>query len=292
MTQNQVSRRKFALLGGTGILSARGARAQAGPLSARHVVERIQKNLAAAGVPWRSPTVDTFKAGNPDTPIQGIATTFMATLDTLQRSAAAGRNFVITHEPTFWSHLDKTDDFRDDPIYKFKMEFIESQNLVVWRFHDHWHARKPDGIYVGFNRTMGWDKYLTADSLDAYRLPETTLDSLARDVQRKLNTRSLRVIGDPQLKVTRVAMGTHKLFSNAAALRNADVIVIPEAREWDSVEYLRDLVEAGRKKAALVLAHEEFEEWGMQECAAWLATFIPEVPIQLIPAGEPFWMAA
>ena len=91
------------------------------------------------------------------------------------------------------------------------------------------------------------------------------------------------MIGDPQLKVTRVAIGMNALISNAAALRNADVILILEAREWDSAEYLRDLVEAGRKKGALVLAHEEFEEWGMQDCATWLATFIPEVP---------FWTAA
>jgi putative NIF3 family GTP cyclohydrolase 1 type 2 len=287
-----MSRRDFALLGGAGILSADGARAQTGRLTAGQAVDRIRQKLSAAGVAWREQTVDTFKAGNPDTPIQGIATTFMATLDVLQRSAAAGKNFVITHEPTFWNHLDKRAEFNDDPNYKFKMDFIERHKLVVWRFHDHWHARKPDAIYVGFNRAMGWEKHLAGESLSAYRLPETTLKALALDVERKLKTRSLRIIGNPELKVTNVAMGSHALAVNASTLQKYDVILVPEAREADSAEYLRDVVDAGLKKGALVLAHEEFEEWGMEDCATWLATFINEVPVQWIPAGEPFWMPA
>jgi len=34
----------------------------------------------------------------------------------------------------------------DDPLVQQKKSFIESNGLVVWRFHDHWHAQKPDGI--------------------------------------------------------------------------------------------------------------------------------------------------
>jgi putative NIF3 family GTP cyclohydrolase 1 type 2 len=286
VTQHGFSRRALALLGGAGLL-----RAQSGRVTARQAVERIQKSLGDAGVPWRAQTVDTFKAGDPDTPIQGIATTFMATLEMLQRAAAAKRNFVISHEPTFWNHLDKTEEFRGDPIYDFKMDFIRRHNMVVWRFHDHWHARKPDGIFVGFNRRMGWDKHLAGDSLGAYRIPETTLADLARDMQRRLKARSLRMIGNPELRVSRVAMGSHGLAQNAATLQKFDAIVVPEAREWDSAEYLRDVVDAGLKKGALVVAHEQFEEWGMEDCAKWLAGFIPEVPIEWIPSGEPFWMA-
>ena len=50
--------------------------APANRLTARQVIERIQKNV---GVAWRSQTVDTFKAGDPDTPVTGIAVTMMAT---------------------------------------------------------------------------------------------------------------------------------------------------------------------------------------------------------------------
>ena len=91
-----LSRRQFASL-----MALQAAMAQNPPLTARGVVERIQAKI---GVPWNPKSYrDTFKCGNPDTPVKGISSTFMATLDVIQRSHAAGLNFVITHEPTFWS---------------------------------------------------------------------------------------------------------------------------------------------------------------------------------------------
>jgi hypothetical protein len=76
------------------------------PLTARDVIERIKENI---GVPWTEPTVDTFKDGDPATPVTGIAVTMMATFDVLRRASARGANLVITHEPTFYDHLDKLD---------------------------------------------------------------------------------------------------------------------------------------------------------------------------------------
>ena len=96
-------------------------------LTAREVVKRIHKNV---GVPWRTPTADEFKTGDPDAPITGITTTFMSTLALLQRSVAAGNNFVITHEPTFWSAADVVSDLRDDPLYEYKLNFIEKNKMV------------------------------------------------------------------------------------------------------------------------------------------------------------------
>ena len=81
----------------------------AAPLTARQIVERIQERAgggeARAGV---GPTVDTVKAGDLDTPVTGIATTFSATMDVLQRAVARGANLIVAHEPTFYDHLDET----------------------------------------------------------------------------------------------------------------------------------------------------------------------------------------
>jgi hypothetical protein len=57
------------------------------PLTARDVALRIKQNI---GVPWTEPTVDTFKDGDPATPVTGVAVTMMATFDVLQRAAAHG----------------------------------------------------------------------------------------------------------------------------------------------------------------------------------------------------------
>jgi hypothetical protein len=75
-------------------------------LTAGMVVDRIKANV---GIPWRQQTVDNIVAGNADTPVKGIATTMMATLDVCKRANAAGKNMVITHESTFFSHQDTID---------------------------------------------------------------------------------------------------------------------------------------------------------------------------------------
>src|SRR5437764_10306763 len=97
-----MNRRTFLLGTATGLMAAPPQ-----ALTAAVIIERIQKHV---GVPWRAATVDTIKAGAPDTPVAGIATTFMATFDVLQRAAASRKNLVITHEPTFYNHEDQTKD--------------------------------------------------------------------------------------------------------------------------------------------------------------------------------------
>lgn len=260
------------------------------PITAREVIARIQKNV---GVPWQQKTVDTFKAGSPDTPVTGIATTFMATYDVLERAAASGKNLIITHEPTFYNHLDQTGTFENDPVYKQKSAFIEKHHMVVFRFHDHWHMRRPDGIMAGVTKALGWEKYSPTPDGPYYTLPETTLGALAASIKDRLKIRTLRVIGDPKMKLTRVGFsaGASGPEEHERMLRRDDVeaLLIGEVPEWESIAYVRDAVNEGRRKALVILGHVPSEEPGMDECARWLKTFVSEAPVEYVPAGEAFW---
>lgn len=205
----------------------------------------------------------------------------------------AGKNFIVTHEPTFYNHFDDTKGLEDDPVYRYKQEFIRKNNLVLWRFHDHWHARKPDGIFVGFARTLGWEAFAMKGapgaSHSSFVMPPRPFAEVAREIRSRLNTRSMRLIGDPNTPISKVCTMGHELSGAVRLVRDFDLLLAPEVREWDSVEYLRDLAVAGGNKAAAILAHERVEEFGMEECATWLRTFVPEVPVEYIPSGEPFW---
>ena len=236
--------------------------------------------------------MDTFKAGNPDTPIHGIATTMMATLDLLERAARAGRN-LITHEPTFFNHEDNTQSFSTDKVLEAKLNFIAKNDLVVWRFHDHWHARRPDGVMTGMAKALGLEKHKSPDGDGLFDIPNTTLEALASDMQSRLKIRVLRVVGDPKLPVRRISMSPGYAMLQGVmrgfARPDVDVVVVGETREWEAVEYAQDLISAGGKKALILLGHVLSEEAGMQECAEWLRTFVTEVPIDFIAAGEPYW---
>ncbi|HVX67007.1 MAG TPA: Nif3-like dinuclear metal center hexameric protein [Bryobacteraceae bacterium] len=262
----------------------------AAPPTARQVIERIQKQV---GVPWSSDTVDTFKAGDPDTPVTGIATTFMATMEVLERAAASGKNLVIAHEPTFYNHLDKTESFTHDAVFETKRAFIEKHHMVVWRFHDHWHARVPDGINEAMIAALGWKPAAPDRRLPLFTLPATPLASVAADLRKRLGIRTLRVVGDPQMKITKAALvaGAAGAEAQIRTLRRDDVelLLVGETTEWETIPYVRDAVSQGRHKALILLGHVPSEEPGMENCARWLRTFVSEVPVEFIPAGEPFW---
>ncbi len=166
------------------------------------MIDRIKENV---GVPWRAKTVDRIVAGDSSVPVKGIATTMMATLDVLQRASAAGKNFVITHEPTFYLHEDTTDKLEQDPTYRFKADFIKTNNMAVFRFHDHWHAHRPDGIATGMARELGWEKNMDPQSSTTFVVAPITLANFAKEFQSKLKIRTMRVVGDPNLQVRRVA---------------------------------------------------------------------------------------
>ena len=268
------------------------ASAQSNTLTARQVIERIQKNV---GVPWRAETVDTFKAGNPDTPVTGIATTMMATYDVLRRAAASGKNLIITHEPTFYNHEDKTSDFEkeNDAVLATKQSFIAEHHLVVWRFHDHWHARRPDAIQAGMIRALGWEKFQNPKNNHLFVVPETTLDRLAADIRQRLAIRTLRVVGDPTMRVTKLALnpGYPGFPSERHTLQRDDVqvLVMGEGLEWETIEYGGDAAAEGKQKALIILGHIPSEQAGMEDCAVWLRTLVTEVPVEFVATAEPFW---
>jgi putative NIF3 family GTP cyclohydrolase 1 type 2 len=276
------------------LLAATGLVAQEHRITARELVAEIQKQV---GVEWKKDTVDTFKAGNPDAPVTGVAITMMATMDVLQRASAKGLNFVITHEPTFYAHLDVPEGIPEtDPVWAEKRAFIEKHGMVVWRFHDHWHMRSPDGIEAGNVHALGWEKFQRTDNQYLFVMPEITLKELARQVSKKLGSPVLRVVGNPAMKVTNVAFSPGAAGSereiHALEQDDVQVLLVGETREWETVEYAADAVSEGRKKALIVIGHIPSEQPGMEECTRWLKGFMKGMPVEFVPAKQPFWTVA
>lgn len=296
--RKRMVRGSLALLMGTCfgaiVLSCRPAMAQSRKPTAREVVAAIQEHV---GIPWQKETVDTFKAGNPDTPVTGIAVTMMATMDVLERAAANGQNLVITHEPTFYNHLDRPDGMEEsDAVWKEKRAFLLKHGMVVWRFHDHWHRRKPDGILAGMVHAMEWEKYQQEENPYLFTMPERTLEALAAEVAKKLGSPVVRVVGERGMKVTQMAFSPGSAGfvreTHALEMDNVEVLLVGETREWETVEYVADAVSEGKRKALIVIGHVPSEQAGMEECARWLKVFVKDVPIEFVPTKQPFWTVA
>lgn len=258
-------------------------------ITAGEIITRIKSNINTG---WNGGPIDSLKSGGPHVKVTGIATTFMATMEVLKKAKAQNINLIITHEPTFYNHYDDRKPLQDDPVQSGKLKFIAENNLVVWRFHDHWHTIQPDGINKGMIEKLGWEKYHLDQSL-IFDLPPTTLNELSQWIAKKFNTSTVRVVGDPGMKIEKVGLvpGSYPSIAQITMLRKkeVDAIIVGESREWETVEYTRDANELGFKKGLIIMGHADSEEAGMDYCAKWLSNFIDEVPVTFIAAGNPLW---
>src|SRR4051794_23434622 len=285
-----LSRREF--VGASALISQAAGIGQAAPstLTAGEVVNRIKQHI---GVPWRAVTVDQLIAGDESTRVQGIASVMMATQEVVERATAEGKNMIVTHETPFYLHQDKIEDIRENPVLQYKLNFIRQHDVAIFHFHDHWHMRHPDGIAEGMVRELGWEKYLD-DPTDPKRLtfPGTPLAKFAKGLQDRLHARTMRVAGDPDLPVRRVQTSWGNISRqpgiDVISKPDVDLLICGETREWELVEFVRDAMTAGQKKALIVVGHVLSEQGGMILCADWLKSFISEVPVAYIPTPEAF----
>lgn len=252
-------------------------------MTAREVITLLQGHLTC---PWSRETVDTFKSGNPDDVVTGIATCMFANMETLQKAVAAKCNLIICHEPTFYNHLDKTADLEEDPVFQQKMDYINKNHLIIFRFHDHWHMTKPDGIYVGMVEKLGWKANQVDSSMEYFTFKEQTVGDFARMLEDRLKSYQVRIVGDPAMRFTHVALsvGAPGSASHIQMLNSHDteLLVAGEGQEWETYQYVLDASMMGMKKAAIFTGHIPSEEAGMEYCAQWLKTFIKSLPVVYI----------
>jgi putative NIF3 family GTP cyclohydrolase 1 type 2 len=298
MNRLDVSRRQFALLAGT---VAAGLPLQgADSLTAQDVAHRIQTSL---GGDWPSTGPDGFKAGDPNTPVKGIATTAMATLDVLKQASKAGANLVVTYEPTFFGRQDGPAPATgrgaggvgpDDPVYKAKKEFIEKNGMVVFRLRDRWQATKANEITAGLAEQLGWSKYLIKPDDAMYEIPSATAEDTVALIRKKLNLRGgLRAVGDRKARVRRVLLypGTMTPAIMWQRYSETDLMVAGEVREWENTHYAADIFTAGEARGLVTIGRVISEDPGMKVCADWLKTLVTEVPSRWIATGDLYWRA-
>ena len=303
MKPSSISRRQFVQIAGTVAAAGIPLRA-AEALTAQAVVTRIQ---TALGGEWPATGPDGFKAGDPTTPVKGIATTAMATMTVLMEAQKAGANLVISYEPTFFGRQDAPIDpsagrggrgfggiSAEDPVYKAKKEFIDKNSMVVFRLRDHWQSRKENDMTTGLADSLGWAKGRVKPDDIVYEIPATSTEDVVALLRQKLNLRGgLRAVGDRKAMVRRVLLYPGSMTPAIIWQRysEVDLVLAGEVREWENTHYAADIFTAGEKRGLITIGRVVSEDPGMRACAAWLKTVVNEVPAQHIPAGDLYWRA-
>jgi putative NIF3 family GTP cyclohydrolase 1 type 2 len=139
---------------------------------------------------------------------------------------------------------------------------------------------------------LGWKANQIDNSMLFFRFDEQTVGSFAKKLQEKLKGSQLRIVGDPLMRFTNVALsvGASGSQSHISLLnsKSTELLVVGESQEWETYQYVLDASMMGMKKAAIFTGHIPSEEAGMEYCAKWLKTFIKGTPIIFLENGSSY----
>lgn len=260
---------------------------------------------------------DGIKIGDPKKECTGVVTSLVPTVDVIRKTAELSCNLLFIHEPLWYLTPDFCDwraDF-DCHIQKQKQQLIEDNGIVIYRDHDHMHAHKPDSIFAGVLKYLGWEKYVEPGEPPVplgyvVEFPEArTVAEINEEVMRTVGMNGTRYIGKPNAKIKRLALVGH-LFPEshfpsciengcytdyatevirAMEEKNIDAIIPGEVIEWNVLSYIRDAVSFGENKACINIGHFNWEALGARYAADWLAEITGhQVPVTYVPTGDPW----
>jgi putative NIF3 family GTP cyclohydrolase 1 type 2 len=267
------------------------AQTGASPLTVGQVMQLIRQN---ARPQWVESKTDTIVVGNAFDAVTGISTCMFVDMEILKRSVANKCNLIVTHEPTFYEGSDKIPAFlKDDPVLTEKMKYIMEHHLTIFRLHDNGHRMKPDQVMQGLADELGWK--VVQQSPWILEVNKQSLSSVANEVKKHFGVDGIRVIGNPDLQITRVGLvpgmaPSLQMHLGTLQREDVDAILVGEAREWEDYVYVKDAVVQGRKKGAIFMGHLKSEESGMKYCATWLKTFIKDINVTFLESKNYWWV--
>lgn len=237
-------------------------------------------------------TVDKLVAGDPERELTGIATTFLATCEVIDKAASSGCNLIISHEPVFYGHLDQIESSTTNRVIKNKNSLIRESGVTIWRLHDHKHRKAMDPVFHALTNRLGWNEYRDESNFRVFHIPDIRLDKFLSNIKSSLELPYIRYIGDE----SQVCRKAGILVGAPGGLRqisfmdenDLDVLICGEINEWEISEYIKDANFQGLKKALVIIGHEESERDAMVLLAERLKDIFPDYPVIYYPSSERF----
>jgi putative NIF3 family GTP cyclohydrolase 1 type 2 len=253
-------------------------------MKARELQEYLYSLVGA----WQYPadTVDTFKAGDPQTEVRGIAVAWMSYAWALKRAVELRCNVFVTHEPTFYDHFDRDPGALRLPGAQSKRRFIEEHGLAIIRCHDLWDQMRRIGIADAWGELLRLGEAVDGDAfVRVYEIKPITAHRLAHRVAartRPYGQRAVQLIGPANKMVSRVCIGTGAItpYLKCVATYRIDLAICTD----DGIDYWRDGAYAIDNDLPIVVVnHPVSEEMGIQRLAEHLRARFPEIAVHHIP---------
>ncbi len=234
-----------------------------------------------------SKTADVIKIGDGSEEIKKVAVTMMATPDVIRAATEYGANFIIVHEPLFYTHM-----YTEMPYEQCfeKRKLLEEAGLTVFRFHDYAHRMIPDLIYEGQIKFSGLcghferGKYFAVNRFILNK-PMTTIE-LVQELENNLNIKHLRIAGcrNNMVKTISCCFGTPGHLIEE--FEECDTVLTGEICEWSVGEYVRDASQMGKLKSMVIMGHINSEKCGMKLLVEKIHSLYSELDVKYFDCGD------
>lgn len=232
-------------------------------------------------------TVDELLFGDEKQEVRTIATAFNASIVVIKKAISEDVELLISHEGIYYSHRGQPEGLDKHVVYKQKNAIISSHHLALFRYHDYMHLCFPDPITAGLVEQLHWHKEKVEHqpySAVVTLAQEDDVKNIATHIKNKLNLDFLRVTGELGMPVKRIGLlvGYRGGSANALPLiyeHDLDLIIVGEAQEWETAEYIADCQALGMNKAMITIGHMPSEAYGMKLLADRLKQYFPQVNV-------------
>lgn len=248
-------------------------------------VDKYLHSLRGEG-PYPHPDVDTFKAGDPQSEVHGIAVGWMSYTSALEKALELGCNLFVTHEPTYYDHLDKDQEVFRLPGAVAKREFLATSGLSVLRCHDLWDLMPEIGIPDSWGRFLDLGEPVrSARYVRAYDIEPQPASVFAAFLAARLiplGQPGVQLMGPGDKRIGSVALGTGAItpILDIMAGMHVDAVIATD----DGIDYWRDgamAIDLGIP--VFVVNHPVSELAGVEALADHLRAAFPEIPVHHIP---------
>lgn len=234
---------------------------------------------------------DTLKFGSAEKNVKKAAVTCIATVEVIKAAAEWGADMIITHEPTFFEHMDNAD--INDEITQKKTWMLRETGITIYRFHDGMHAADFDMIAEGELHYMGLDGVFEKGedfACNRFTLNEPmTAAELAALMNERLNINHIRICGEKTKKSKNLSLcfgapgdGIFKELKR----KESEIVIAGEVCEWQWGEYARDAAALGFNKTLMILGHMGSERNGMQLLQKRLSEEYLQIEFKYFDCGE------
>lgn len=237
-------------------------------------------------VDW-SDTTDGFKAGDPEAEVTGVAVGWCSLMSSLERAHQLGCNLFVTHEPTFYCHMDDEQQWRDTEAAGRKMDFLRETGMVVYRCHDVWDRVPEVGITDSWGQFLGLGAPVKKQGYyNLYQLEPQPVGELARRIATAvagLGQPAVQVIGPVDKTVSRLVIGTGAATNVPTMFAmGADVILASD----DGLKYWQHGTWAIDHGLPLIVVHHATSEIpGMKSLAEYLRRRYADVKVEYVGPG-------